>query len=83
MTTIDDDTDKHVTNWSGMADGIMETVEYFIGAGFNTGQDTTVDGGMSKMKGSACPTARWREVTRLSGLAQRLAKQSPRHMMSG
>lgn len=41
---------KHPTGRIGYADDIAETIEWLMGAGFVTGQEIVVDGGMSKIK---------------------------------
>lgn len=43
----DGDIEPHPTNRAGMAEDITEAVEYLLGAGFVTGENLTVDGGMN------------------------------------
>lgn len=45
-----DDAEKHATNRAGRPEDIAECAEWLIGAGFVTGQDVTVDGGVTKTK---------------------------------
>lgn len=45
-----DDAEKHSTNRAGKPEDIAECAEWLIGAGFVTGQDITVDGGVTKQK---------------------------------
>lgn len=45
-----DDVESHPTNRAGMPEDITEAIEYLLGAGFVTGQDLVVDGGVSKVK---------------------------------
>ncbi|KAM3069585.1 hypothetical protein ACMFMG_005686 [Clarireedia jacksonii] len=45
-----DDVDLHATNRPGRPEDIVHAAEYFMGAGFVTGQALTVDGGVTKMK---------------------------------
>jgi len=49
----DEDVDVHPTNRAGRPEDIAEAVEYLLGAGFVTGQNLVVDGGVSKVKGKA------------------------------
>lgn len=44
------DEDDHPTNRAGKPEDIAQAVEYFIGAGFVTGQELVVDGGATKKK---------------------------------
>lgn len=44
------DVEIHPTNRAGMPDDISEAIEYLLGAGFVTGQDLVVDGGVTKTK---------------------------------
>ncbi|KAK5047834.1 hypothetical protein LTR84_006499 [Exophiala bonariae] len=46
----DDDIDTHLTNRAGMPEDITEALEYLLGAGFVTGQNLVVDGGVTKKK---------------------------------
>jgi NAD(P)-dependent dehydrogenase (short-subunit alcohol dehydrogenase family) len=46
----DDQVERHPTNRPGRPSDIFHAAEYLIGAGFVTGQDITVDGGVSKKK---------------------------------
>jgi NAD(P)-dependent dehydrogenase (short-subunit alcohol dehydrogenase family) len=46
----DDDIEKHPTNRAGLPEDIAEACEYMLGAGFVTGQNLVVDGGVSKVK---------------------------------
>jgi NAD(P)-dependent dehydrogenase (short-subunit alcohol dehydrogenase family) len=46
----DDDVDTHLTNRAGMPEDITEALEYLLGAGFVTGQNLIVDGGVTKKK---------------------------------
>jgi len=47
-----DDVDSHLSNRPGMPEDITEAVEYMLGAGFVTGQNLLVDGGVSIKKKS-------------------------------
>lgn len=47
-----DDVDTHLSNRPGMPEDITEAVEYMLGAGFVTGQNLLVDGGVSIKKKS-------------------------------
>ncbi|KAJ9634285.1 uncharacterized protein PV06_00453 [Exophiala oligosperma] len=49
----EDDVNTHPTNRAGMPEDIAEACEYLLGAGFVTGQNLIVDGGVSKVKGKA------------------------------
>jgi NAD(P)-dependent dehydrogenase (short-subunit alcohol dehydrogenase family) len=49
----EDDISTHPTNRPGMPEDLTEAVEYLLGAGFVTGQNLVVDGGVSKVKGKA------------------------------
>lgn len=49
----EDDVSTHPTNRAGMPEDITEACEYLLGAGFVTGQNLIVDGGVSKVKGKA------------------------------
>jgi len=49
----EEDVDVHPANRAGMPEDITEAVEYLLGAGFVTGQNLVVDGGVSKVKGKA------------------------------
>lgn len=49
----DDDISTHPSNRAGMPEDISEAVEYMLGAGFVTGQNLVVDGGVSIVKGKA------------------------------
>jgi NAD(P)-dependent dehydrogenase (short-subunit alcohol dehydrogenase family) len=49
-TLDEDDFTQHPTNRPGMPEDIAGAVEYLMGAGFVTGQDITVDGGVTKRK---------------------------------
>lgn len=46
----EDDVITHPTNRAGMPEDLTEAVEYLLGAGFVTGQNLVVDGGVSKVK---------------------------------
>ncbi|KEF56944.1 uncharacterized protein A1O9_07134 [Exophiala aquamarina CBS 119918] len=46
----EDDVKDHPTNRAGVPEDIAEAVEYLLGAGFVTGQDLVVDGGVGKVK---------------------------------
>ena len=46
----EDDTKTHPTNRAGLPEDITEACEYLLGAGFVTGQNLVVDGGVSKVK---------------------------------
>lgn len=46
----DDDVETHPTNRAGMPEDITEALEYLLGAGFVTGQNLVVDGGVTKKK---------------------------------
>lgn len=46
----EDDVNVHPTNRAGMPEDITEAIEYLLGAGFVTGQNLVVDGGVSKVK---------------------------------
>ncbi|KAK4940143.1 hypothetical protein LTR10_019678 [Elasticomyces elasticus] len=48
-----DDVDAHLTNRAGLPEDITEACEYLLGAGFVTGQNLIVDGGVTKIKGKA------------------------------
>ena len=52
-TAEKDDIEKHATNRAGTAEDIAEAAEFLLGAGFVTGQEVFLDGGVSKMKGGA------------------------------
>ncbi|EXJ77331.1 hypothetical protein A1O3_09557 [Capronia epimyces CBS 606.96] len=45
-----DDVDVHPVNRAGLPEDISEAVEYMLGAGFVTGQNLVVDGGVTKVK---------------------------------
>ena len=45
------DVNDHPTNRAGRPKDIADAAEYLINAGFVTGQDITVDGGATKVKG--------------------------------
>lgn len=45
-----DDVDVHPANRPGLPEDITEAIEYLLGAGFVTGQNLVVDGGVSKVK---------------------------------
>ncbi|KIW87566.1 uncharacterized protein Z519_11890 [Cladophialophora bantiana CBS 173.52] len=49
----EDDVNVHPANRAGLPDDITEACEYLLGAGFVTGQNLVVDGGVSKVKGKA------------------------------
>lgn len=49
----EDDVSTHPSNRAGMPEDITEAVEYLLGAGFVTGQNLLVDGGVSIVKGKA------------------------------
>jgi NAD(P)-dependent dehydrogenase (short-subunit alcohol dehydrogenase family) len=49
-TLTEDDYESHPTNRAGMPEDIVQAAEYFMEAGFVTGQDLTVDGGATKRK---------------------------------
>lgn len=49
----EDDEKTHATNRAGMPEDITEAAEYILGAGFVTGQNLVVDGGVTIMKGKA------------------------------
>ncbi|KAH0840396.1 hypothetical protein FOPE_06054 [Fonsecaea pedrosoi] len=49
----EDDVNVHPTNRPGLPEDITEACEYLMGAGFVTGQNLIVDGGVSKVKGKA------------------------------
>jgi NAD(P)-dependent dehydrogenase (short-subunit alcohol dehydrogenase family) len=49
----EDDVSTHPTNRAGLPEDITEACEYLLGAGFVTGQNLIVDGGVSKVKGKA------------------------------
>lgn len=49
----DDDVDVHPVNRAGLPEDVTEAVEYLLGAGFVTGQNLLVDGGVTKVKGKA------------------------------
>ena len=44
------DAENHLSNRAGLPEAITEAVEYMLGAGFVTGQNLVVDGGVSVMK---------------------------------
>ncbi|RVX68229.1 hypothetical protein B0A52_08738 [Exophiala mesophila] len=44
------DVEDHPTNRAGMPEDISEAIEYLLGAGFVTGQDLVVDGGVVRTK---------------------------------
>lgn len=46
----DKDVEDHPTNRAGRPKDIADAVEYLVNAGFVTGQDITVDGGVTKKK---------------------------------
>ncbi len=46
----EDDVNVHPTNRAGMPEDITEAIEYLLGAGFVTGQNLVVDGGVSRVK---------------------------------
>lgn len=46
-----DDVDVHLTNRPGMPEDVCEAVEYMCGAGFVSGQNLVVDGGVVVQKG--------------------------------
>jgi len=46
----EDDKELHPTNRAGMPEDICEAAEWLLGAGFTTGQNIVIDGGVSKMK---------------------------------
>lgn len=45
-----DDVESHLSNRAGMPTGITEAVEYLLGAGFVSGQNLVVDGGVTAIK---------------------------------
>jgi len=49
----DEDIETHPVNRAGLPEDIAEACEYILGAGFVTGQNLVVDGGVSKVKGKA------------------------------
>ncbi|OCT52506.1 short-chain dehydrogenase/reductase SDR [Cladophialophora carrionii] len=49
----EDDIETHPANRAGLPEDITEACEYLMGAGFVTGQNLIVDGGVSKVKGKA------------------------------
>ncbi|ETI24534.1 hypothetical protein G647_03903 [Cladophialophora carrionii CBS 160.54] len=49
----EDDIETHPANRAGLPEDITEACEYLMGAGFVTGQNLVVDGGVSKVKGKA------------------------------
>lgn len=49
----DDDKETHSTNRPGRPEDITEAAEYMLGAGFVNGENLTVEGGVSKIKGKA------------------------------
>ncbi|PQE23469.1 short chain alcohol dehydrogenase protein [Rutstroemia sp. NJR-2017a BBW] len=51
-TVEEGDVSLHATNRPGRPEDIVHAAEYFIGAGFVTGQALVVDGGVTKMKSS-------------------------------
>jgi NAD(P)-dependent dehydrogenase (short-subunit alcohol dehydrogenase family) len=51
-TVEEKDVDLHATNRPGRPEDIVQAAEYFMGAGFVTGQALVVDGGVTKMKSS-------------------------------
>ena len=46
----EDDVESHPTNRAGLPEDIAEACEYMLGAGFVTGQNLVVDGGVSVKK---------------------------------
>jgi len=46
----DDDVEKHATNRAGRPEDITEAAEYMLGAGFTTGQNLVIDGGVTVTK---------------------------------
>lgn len=52
-TVQDEDVKRHPTNRPGRPEDIAQAAEYFMEAGFVTGQDLVVDGGALKMKNKA------------------------------
>ncbi|PQE29380.1 short chain alcohol dehydrogenase protein [Rutstroemia sp. NJR-2017a WRK4] len=51
-TVEEGDVSLHATNRPGRPEDIVQAAEYFMGAGFVTGQALVVDGGVTKMKSS-------------------------------
>ena len=51
-TLTEDDMETHPTNRAGRPLDVLMAVEYLIESGFVTGQDITVDGGVTKKKKS-------------------------------
>ena len=49
----EDDVHTHPVNRAGLPEDITEACEYLMGAGFVTGQNLVVDGGVSRVKGKA------------------------------
>lgn len=49
----EDDEQTHPANRAGMPEDITEAAEYILGAGFVTGQNLIVDGGVTVVKGKA------------------------------
>ena len=47
------DVDSHLSNRAGMPSDITEGIEYLLGAGFVSGQNLIVDGGVTVLKGGA------------------------------
>jgi NAD(P)-dependent dehydrogenase (short-subunit alcohol dehydrogenase family) len=52
-TVEQDDVDKHLSNRAGLPSDITEGIEYLLGAGFVSGQNLVVDGGVTTLKGGA------------------------------
>jgi NAD(P)-dependent dehydrogenase (short-subunit alcohol dehydrogenase family) len=49
-TLTDDDIEHHTANRAGRPSDIWQAVEYLVKSGFVSGQDLTVDGGVSRKK---------------------------------
>jgi NAD(P)-dependent dehydrogenase (short-subunit alcohol dehydrogenase family) len=49
-TLTDNDIEHHLTNRAGRPSDIYQAVEYLVKSGFVTGQDITVDGGVTRKK---------------------------------
>lgn len=49
----EEDIEPHPSNRPGMPEDITEAAEYLLGAGFCTGQNLVIDGGVTSVKGKA------------------------------